>query len=652
MKSRTSFFDKTVLKKDITRFAPLWGLYLIGGLLVVLSFYTNSSGWTYYRAQDLNTSIGPLSVVSICYAMLAAQLLFGDLFNTRLCNALHAMPLRREGWFFTHVTAGLLFSIVPNTIICLLISLALGEWWYTALLLLLGMTLHYIFFFALAVFCMLLTGNRFAATAVYAICNFFSLIVMWFCSTVFGPLMYGVVIRTDAFAPYCPVVNLCTFKDFFRIEHDPTCPCVVDDEFFVREIYNSHLHTWQGLGENWIYLAILAALGIAIGAAALALYRKRHLESAGDFVAFKAARPVFTVIYTLCVGAVLQIIGNLFETPIYFFLAVGLVVGYFTAQMLLNRTAKVFKKKNWLGAALLLVLVFGGVGLCKVDAFGIVSWTPSANQVVSVKVADSRVSEFTAYNTDAEFTDKKNIETLISIHKLLYAEGPTESRGEYDELQNVTLCYTLKDGREIYRQYRATEGGNAEKALNQLVFKTPSFVLRAETLEDLLGKTDSVYVNDISISSQQMEDLLQALWADLEAGNLQHDGKWESGHVGYVQIQYKTGEYLYQDIFESNTNTAKWIKESLLNDLSAADLQKHVSWFFINGKELTMDMPGFDEFCYLFALDNQNGLILEGMHAFGLLLEINFYNGLAAQFTVTKEATNCYPWIVDYLEME
>ena len=29
MKSRTSFFNPAVLRKDITRFAPLWGMYLV-----------------------------------------------------------------------------------------------------------------------------------------------------------------------------------------------------------------------------------------------------------------------------------------------------------------------------------------------------------------------------------------------------------------------------------------------------------------------------------------------------------------------------------------------------------------------------------------------------------------------------------------------
>ena len=29
MKSRTSFFNKTLFRKNVTRFAPIWGIYLL-----------------------------------------------------------------------------------------------------------------------------------------------------------------------------------------------------------------------------------------------------------------------------------------------------------------------------------------------------------------------------------------------------------------------------------------------------------------------------------------------------------------------------------------------------------------------------------------------------------------------------------------------
>ena len=36
MKSRTSFFNPTVLKKDLLRYAPVWGLYTVVNFIIFL----------------------------------------------------------------------------------------------------------------------------------------------------------------------------------------------------------------------------------------------------------------------------------------------------------------------------------------------------------------------------------------------------------------------------------------------------------------------------------------------------------------------------------------------------------------------------------------------------------------------------------------
>ena len=94
MKLKTSFFNPTVFKKNLTRFAPSWILYslcLLMGLLGILDGNTD-----YVRSLNAADSIQLMAVANFAYALLNAQLLFGDMYNSRLCNALHAMPLRRE----------------------------------------------------------------------------------------------------------------------------------------------------------------------------------------------------------------------------------------------------------------------------------------------------------------------------------------------------------------------------------------------------------------------------------------------------------------------------------------------------------------------------------------------------------------------------
>jgi hypothetical protein len=529
------------------------------------------------------------------------------------------------------VTAGLLFYLVPNAIISLALMLFLGKFWYASLLWLLGMTLHYLFFFGLAVFCMMLTGNRFASAAVYAIINFFSMIVMWFSSTVFGPLMYGVVIRTEGFSPFSPVVQLCSNQKYFLFEHDLSCPCVKNGIFHEIAIYNDHVYRFHGLmTESWVYLLILAAIGIGLGAAALVLYRKRHLESAGDFVAFKSVRPVFTLVYTLCVGAVLQIFGNLFEDTKYIFLLIGLIIGYFTSQMLLSRSLRVFKKKNWIHAALILALVFGSVGLCRIDAFGIARWTPKADQVASVKVTDARISQFRPNNTDAEFKDKASIEKLISIHQLLYAEGDPADRLNGNGYQYLTICYTLKDGREVYRQYRATRGGEGMNQLDQLIFCNPVTLLRASTLEQLLSSVFQVSVEGMEVTGAAMKPLLEALWADAQAGTLRAEPNWTGATLtmGYVEIYYTGGASSGFYITNHTKHTAAWYREDIIDYMTSEDLLMHLERVTIDGIELSWTKPErLEEFCRLFWAERSIGLISEGKQDVGIYVSLHLYSG-------------------------
>ena len=45
MKSNQSFFNKTVFQKNLTRFAPCWGLYTVGLLMALVSLIDSGSQW-------------------------------------------------------------------------------------------------------------------------------------------------------------------------------------------------------------------------------------------------------------------------------------------------------------------------------------------------------------------------------------------------------------------------------------------------------------------------------------------------------------------------------------------------------------------------------------------------------------------------------
>ena len=436
MKSRTSSF-KTILRKDILRFAPVWALYLIGGILVMLSVTDSSQAG--YVAKYLAQTIGPFSVINLIYAALVAQLLFGDLFNSRLCNALHAMPMRRETWFLGHVISGLCYSLIPNLIGMLVLVPRLGEFWFVGLIWLLGMTLEYLFFFGLAVFSVFCTGNRFAMAAVYAILNFLSMIGWWFVDTIYAPVLYGVEIPTEPFTKLCPVVSLCVNEEMVLM---------------VRVLENifSSTHTWQyrGLGEGWGYLAVIAVIGAALLTVSLLMYRRRALESAGDFMAVKPLAPVFSVVYTLCVGAVFALFGDLISGGYLLFLIIGIAVGYFTGQMLLQRTVKIFKPMAFVKLALLAAVMLGSVFVVKADPIGVTRWMPEENTVEKVMV--SNTSRFAAYSSSTmTLEEAEDIQKVLQIHESIIENRDLENS---EDVYNVAIRYYLENGTQVERVYQ------------------------------------------------------------------------------------------------------------------------------------------------------------------------------------------------------
>lgn len=464
MKSRTSFFNPTVLKKDITRFAPVWGLYSLFVLLFVLLLWETEPT----AARFMNTApslFQGMGVVNFLYASLVALLLFGDLFQGRVCNMLHAMPLRREGWFLTHLTAGMLFFLVPNGIAALLTAALLQEYSWAAFLWLGLMLLQYLFFFGAATFSALCAGSRLGALTVYGILNFLAVIVGWFVITFYQPLLYGLKMNFYNFAKYSPIIRFCNSR-YLQTHFDNMTHAAYLDRYTPGD---------------WQYLGIAAGVGVVLLGLALLIYRRRQLEYAGDLIAFKPAAPVFLVIYTLCAGAVLYFIAEVFAPALsYIFLAVGFAIGFFTGKMLLERKVRVFRGKNLLAFGALAVAFAISLGLTALDPIGVTRYVPEKEQVSSVKLCASHYV-YDLQRSAVLLTKDEDIERVLSIHQDCI-DRRTAERGNTLPLY---VCYALENGAVVERYYYVELDSQGAKYLQnyfsaaKTVFngKDPSWVL-------------------------------------------------------------------------------------------------------------------------------------------------------------------------------
>ena len=215
MKSKTSFFNKTVFKKNLTRFAPVMAVYTLCLILGMMMLYqiNEEMGRTFWFASRIAGNLQLMGLVNLLFAPLVAMLLFGDLYNSRMCNALHAMPMRRETLFLTNVVSGLLFSMIPTAVMALLSVPLLNATivenaWQIALLWYVGTNLQFITFFGVAIFSVFCTGNRFAMAVVYAVLNGGAFILYYIINTLYTPMLFGVVTPDRWVSLLTPVADM------------------------------------------------------------------------------------------------------------------------------------------------------------------------------------------------------------------------------------------------------------------------------------------------------------------------------------------------------------------------------------------------------------------------------------------------------------
>lgn len=581
MKLKVCFCNKTVLKTDITRFAPVWASYLLGLAMMVLLQFSGGSDdaaktsivYDFNRLCMLGVGINGL------YALVVVQALFGDLLNPRLCNALHAMPVTRDGYYGAHLIAGVLFALVPNCLVLLPTSLLLPRQVASvSLLALLALSLQYIFYLGTALTAVQLAGNRIGMVLIYGILNFATVLLYWFVAMVFIPLTYGKDISISWVARICPTVAM----------YEGTYFAPVDHSYYIGDTYH-YVFDGISMGDVWLKAAVCAGLGVVCMAIAQLLYRKRRLETAGDLVAYSILSPFFLALYTLTVAAFLHLtVKQLTQGAIseYFFLPLGLIAGYVTGLMLLRRTSRVFRWR-------LLVPLGGILAVCALcvlsiatDAFHVIRRVPDAQDVQSVVLAPVQMSYSNAALT---LTEKDEIEDILAYHQgalrnwqkqvgdcLLQRDGHW-SPGDY---YNIQLRYTLKNGSTFQRRYFLEKENPAYDRLKPYL-STPELslgmdestfraaVANATSGDSYFYAVDGGLVADKGRKFTNFAGLANAVLADCQEGNLMtlalhtpagKDADLDYKIQGWLGILYDNEEqYLNINLTDKCTHTLYWI---------------------------------------------------------------------------------------------
>ena len=581
MRLKVSFCNKTVLKTDIVRYAPLWGGYtLMLALLTLMCIRAPGESPEYAYAEMVrlfSARAGHMVFINGFYALAVVQALWGDLLTPRLCNSLHAMPVTRDGFFGAHLVSGVLFAIVPNVLVYSLAALMVpGEIAAAPLMTLAAACLQYLFYLGAALVAVQLAGNRMGMVLAYGMLNFFSILVYWFCAEVFTPLTYGTEANVNWMANICPTVVMYRGSYFIPLDHYLDTP-------------TASIYYYDGMerGELWMPAMACALVGVGLIALAQFLYRRRKLESAGDLLAYPGLAPVFLVMNTLMVAAFIHLGVSLMDFEAvsqYFFLPLGLIVGYVSGLMLLRRTTRVFRKRLLLPLAGILVLCALTVCGIYTDVFKVIRRVPQENQVMSVTVEPVNGNYG---RKPLEVTDREKIQAILSYHReslngwqdqvrdALLQKTSCWKPGAYF---NVRLEYKLENGRTMARRY----------ALRRDFYSSPEFMKVMSAPELSLGCTEAELREKIdraeyvmygmytqsedggyrSVSFDDRSGLCDAMMMDSREGTLLNYSFWDETYgtsqsvenLGDLSIQGGREDDYYYIWFPINENTAHTLR--------------------------------------------------------------------------------------------
>ena len=537
MKSKTSFFNKTVFEKNIKLFWPLWSLYMIILLLIgpfsMWSRYRTAEnyygkGWQRHMPGFLSPAIAmrPTVIIIFVMAVFTGMALFNYLYNQKACNMIHAMPVTRTQLYFTNVITGLVFMWFPQIVrfvVSLMICISngmtdikpLGIWLLSSLA---------VSFLAYGIVCftVMLTGQLLALPIIYIVINFLYIIVVGTFSVVTSYISYGV----DAIEMFLGV-RMWELSPFI---------CVLKDVYFngrMKQTKNDYYCTgYDFYGAKLIIMYMVVA--VMLYAVALFLYKKRKLESAGNLISVDVLKPIIKWGGGCIVGYLLAaFISDLLHTVrvnINFFgyvllsLFIGIIV-FLLVQMLISKSFKVIKHKviKEIGCfTVFMVVLFGGLYL-------------NANRLTNI-VPDEKDVDYVYMSVDYKIKlTGDDIKKAIDTQKAVLDSKDKYFSHRDDDMEDISIAYKLKNGKMISRNYSVPmnyvkiedicseivkEEEKPENLLKYIFSFNPD---EGKVLNGTAQQYDENYnqIQDIQFGPKVAQALYEALKKDAQAGDLQ-----------------------------------------------------------------------------------------------------------------------------------
>ena len=586
MRSAASSNDiMTIIKDNFRKYwsvpliACIW--YLLSGFISVLM--EDEPKLIQYNLQILseNGSFGYVMAILIL-GIGSGMTVFAYLRSPGSADYMHSLPISRNRLFLANLLSGILMIAVPILLNAIVMSLVAGNIMFIKWAVMTGVCCFAIF--AITVFAGMLSGN----TLMH----------------LFNALFFNGFVTV-----FLAVIDLLCESFLLGYTTSESWGNVVS----ASNPLTAFIFT---TGVSRVTLCIIYFL-VGVIALALAgfLYHRRKIERTGESVVFPWVRAVLFLYCIFCGCIMLGLFtlellssddGLRFGLPMIVGMLIGALLIFVIGSLLIDRSAKIFTRRNMLPAAAALVLAFA-VTLCiSGDVTGYGEYVPDSDEIETVYLDpwdegiytgeenyDTWNSRFDAeyYETGADKTvsigDHKiigmqsddNIETVRVLHQCLIDQDRSDSSAMSGSIE---LVYELKNGHKVRRSYDLYMGSGDEGPvdLQEGIFEGIAEYYDSKEYKekyslknlkaDVFGKgtirfyphaiddEDSTDGEGVAVPNKYGKELVAALDADFMAGKYMSDRMCES----FVTVQLpKSYEEISFPVPENSKHMKAWLEK-------------------------------------------------------------------------------------------
>lgn len=552
MPSKTSLFKKEMILQVTRSVGWISAIYFLGLFfalpLRIMMEYTGDNQQYLTPVRSLfNFEFGIQLIMFLAVPVILAVFLYRFMHVKQAADLMHSLPLKRGKIYHFYTLMGLVFLLVPVLLIAFITLVVhslydlniyfqmtdIAAWAGTVAL------FNAIFYMA-GVFIAMVTGiSAVQGVLTYILLLFpagFSLIVVYN----LGMMLYGFpsdYIQTRNIENLTPITHLVRMES-----HDLSMKAIL--------LYTIIL----------IFLYILSLL----------IYKKRKIESASEAIAFHSLKRIFKYGVAFCTmllgGMYFEAMQNQFGWLLFGY-ALGGTIGYFAAEMVLQKSWRVFGSVRGLAvfAAAMVVFVLVIQSLAPYERR-----VPVLDEIKNVTLSNAVYSYADGGFMPKPLKQKENIKAVRNLHdEIIKNEKINEVDMESSEF--ALFIYELNNGSKIIRQYsidRLDYEAQLKKINEALEYKhatEPIFKIRSNEVQSIRIMESS---QNSSLNITDPDDIAEAieiLKKEVEKDPYESDF-YSRGNRSTIEIKIGYNDYLHTDLKLSYSDFIDWLKENNMLD--------------------------------------------------------------------------------------